>query len=58
MTIYVASQKAPAAVGIPGGVPGMPWIDPTTYAVAVNAGLAGKILHTALEQSKSTGIKV
>jgi hypothetical protein len=58
--IYVASMKAPAAVGLPGGVPGLPWVSSERWAAAVNAGLAGKINHAALEVSRSAnaGIKV
>lgn len=56
--VYVASQKAPAAVGLVGGIPGMPWVDPAKFAAGINAGIAGKMNHQALEKSKSTGIKV
>lgn len=58
MTIYTASQKTPAITGSPAGGP-MPWVDPWKFLMATNAGLAGKMLHSALESSRgSMGIKV
>jgi hypothetical protein len=60
MTVYTASQKTAGVTGLPGQDPSRPWIDPVTYASAVNAGLAGKINHVALEASRAAnaGIKV
>lgn len=55
--IYTASQKAPA-FALPGGVPGMPWVDAGHLAAAFNAGIAGKMVHNVLKASQSTGIKV
>lgn len=53
MTVYTASMKAPNITTGPSGT-AMPWVDPWTLIVANNAAMAGKELHSALEQSRGS----
>lgn len=56
MTTFTASQKLPKIATGPEGGP-MPWVDPWKFIQATNAGMAGKMLHQALESSRgSTGL--